>query len=78
VVVGTAVSLSGGGSGAQTTPASTAACPAGKVLLGGGATTTGSAAVSQSRPNGSTWEANAIRVTGNAVITVTAYAVCTA
>jgi hypothetical protein len=71
------VTLSGGGAGAQT-GTSTATCPAGKVLLGGGGTTTGSASLSQSRPNGSAWEANAVRVTGNADISVTAYAVCSA
>jgi hypothetical protein len=71
------VTLSGGGAGAQSAT-STATCPSGEELLGGGATTTGSAAISQSRPNGSAWQANAIRVTANADITVTAYAVCTA
>ena len=39
-------------------------------------TTTGSAGIAQSRPNGSSWEAAAVRVTANADISVTAYAVC--
>jgi len=75
VITGNTVSSTSGGAGSQT-GISTAACPAGKALLGGGASTTGSAGIGQSRPNGSSWEAAAVRVTANADISVTAYAIC--
>ena len=58
------------------TALSSAPCPAGTVLVGGGATTIGSAAISDSRAVGGTWVAAAIRVTGNAIISVTAVALC--
>jgi hypothetical protein len=77
VITGPTVTSLSGGAGSQT-GSSTATCPSGKALLGGGATTTGSAGIGQSRPNGSSWEATAVRVTANADISVTAYAVCAA
>jgi hypothetical protein len=49
--------------------------------VGGGAVTTAAGAVQVSRPVGTTalggsWEAQAIRVTGSAAFSVTAYALC--
>jgi hypothetical protein len=68
------------------TPASTATCPTGKVLLGGGATITqsggtkGAVAVSQPTPtpNPTGWTATGITIStqGGSALSVTAYAVC--
>jgi hypothetical protein len=79
-VTGTSRTVADGA--ANTTVASSAACPAGKTLLGGGFNVGGEVAkaiVTASMPSSSeanTWTASAVAISANADIAITAYAVC--